>query len=70
MARKLPAGLMELITSSWTFFKLMRDIIVPSNYLGFMPISVVKMAVQVFFNSMKGGLDAKTRLFCSTLPSV
>jgi len=74
LCNKLPTNLTErdiqLISSRWSFFKLMRLVVVLDCYAGFTPTNVVKTAVQVLYNSMKGGLDSNTQQYCSITPSI
>jgi len=48
----------------------MRLVVVLDCYAGFTPTNVVKTAVQVLYNSMKGGLDSNTQQYRSITPSI
>jgi hypothetical protein len=48
----------------------MRLVVVPDRYFGFRPTNVVKTAVQVLYNLMKGVLDSNTLKYHSIIPSI
>jgi hypothetical protein len=70
LATNLSERDIQLISSRWSFFKLMRSVVLPDCYVGFTPINVVETAVQVLYNLMKGGLDSNMQQYNSITPSI
>jgi hypothetical protein len=66
----LSSAVADLIQSRWPFFKLVRNNVVPDLSYGFPSCSIIIPAVQAIYNSLKGGLDAKSRQLQSILPPI
>jgi len=74
LIEQLPEALsskeVNLIVSQWPFFAMARSHVVPNMYFGFPPCSAMKIAVQLLYNSLKGGLDSNTQQFQSIIPPI
>jgi len=60
----------QLIKSRWPFFHLACSYVMPNLYYGFPPCNLIKTAVQVLYNSLKGGLDANSQQCQSIMPPI